>query len=348
MDTLQVGQTVPKVHKTEGIKKTKTPALSKCPLCHNHGVHPLHEKITPQFDLLECGLCDGVFLDLQGASTATFYDDTYYPQEPLLFERMDAWARFRQLSRILPPQSRVLEIGCGHGLTLQKLKQAGHHVSGTEFSSHAASYAKDRLKIPMHVGSVDQLPVTDETFDLITLYHVLEHLEHPQTVLTRLHSMLKPTGHLLLEVPNYRSAFSRWFKSCWFHLDVPRHVFHYGKRSLIQILARSGYSIETCKTRYFLYDVFGNCQSFLNKHLQTQQVLNGKEVQVSLTLDTLLRSPREFLETLAARALFPILFVAFSAIQAVFTALRLEGGTLTIVAKPIQRSSSRYPSPIRV
>lgn len=321
------------ITKKKGTQQGEVSPSPKCPLCHSRRVQVIQKEASWGLDLMECYACEVVFLDLKGTPTSEFYADTYYPPSPLLFEKIDAWARSRQIRRSLPAGARVLEVGCGHGLTLHRLQNKGYSVMGTEFSEHAAGYARDQLGISMHVGPVETIPAEEGTFDFICLYHVFEHLDDPQAALKQFRRLLKPGGRLLVEVPHYRSAFARWFGARWFHLDVPRHVFHYGVKSLTAALNREGFEVDGIKTRYFLYDVFGNVQSFLNGFLKTKQILNGKEVQASFKLSDIMRRPRVYWELVAARLMWPVLFAGFAMVQAVFWALNIEGGTLTVEAK---------------
>jgi SAM-dependent methyltransferase len=105
------------------------------------------------------------------------------------------------------------------------------------------------------------------SFDVITLWHVLEHVARPVPLLERLVSLLRPGGVLVVSVPNFRSWQSRLFSGSWFHLDPPRHLVHFDRETLEECLRRAG--LEIVAERRFLpeYGSSGWVQSALNRLL---------------------------------------------------------------------------------
>lgn len=154
----------------------------------------------------------------------------------------------RALGHIIYPDppaagGRALDVGCGSGRLLKVLKDLGWEVFGLEPSGAAADKARELVGSRIAVGSVPGSSFCRGTFDFIVASHVLEHTVSPAQVLREIHDMLKDGGCLLLVVPNYASTASRIFGTDWYHLDPPRHLFHFDPHTLRNYLSRSGFQI---------------------------------------------------------------------------------------------------------
>jgi len=103
-----------------------------------------------------------------------------------------------------------------------------------------------------------------EPFDCITLWHSLEHMQNINSMLNQINSLLNPSGKLVIAVPNNNSFQSNIFKSKWFHLDVPRHLYHFDTSSLQYCLKTNGFVVEHQCYQELEYDLFGWTQSALN------------------------------------------------------------------------------------
>jgi 2-polyprenyl-3-methyl-5-hydroxy-6-metoxy-1,4-benzoquinol methylase len=179
---------------------------------------------------------------------------------------------------------RVLDVGCGRGVLLQEFRRRGWEVQGTELSEQAASYARQTLKIPVEIGSLETIHFPANHFDAIVLWHVLEHVTNPRALLAEINRILKPGGVLLVSVPNFSSFEARVCKDKWFHLDVPRHITHFSDTTLQQMLGEKGFEVRH-KTGFAPeYDFFSFVQSALNlcglRHNLLYDVLRGKTAKV--------------------------------------------------------------------
>ncbi len=172
--------------------------------------------------------------------------------------------RPRQIEQKQKP-GKVLDIGCGRGLLLNKLRQRGWDPYGTELSEDAAAYARDVLHLPVTTRPLDELSFADNEFDLVIIWHVLEHVTSPLSLLDEVARILKPGGYLLVAVPNFGSWEARWAGKSWFHLDVPRHLTHFTPRTLRPALKRAG--LRPVSTNFFSieYDFFSFVQTVQNK-----------------------------------------------------------------------------------
>jgi SAM-dependent methyltransferase len=138
-------------------------------------------------------------------------------------------------------EGKLLDVGCGAGGNLKSLQEQGWHVFGIEISDVAAAHARDLLHADIHTGTLGSAPFPPNSFDLVLMSHSLEHLPSPADALCRVHSLLKKDGLLVVSVPNVNSLEYKLFGRWWFHLDPPRHFYHFDRRSLSGILPRQGF-----------------------------------------------------------------------------------------------------------
>ena len=135
---------------------------------------------------------------------------------------------------------KILDIGCGDGSLLKYLKESGWQTYGVEFQETASLYARDVLGIDVFSGRLEDAKYSEESFDVITLIHVFEHLPDPSETLKKARSLLKKDGILLIEVPNFNSFEARIFRGKWVGLAAPLHLYQFTPRTLSIMLKRCG------------------------------------------------------------------------------------------------------------
>lgn len=158
----------------------------------------------------------------------------------------------------------VLDIGCGRGLLLAQLRKLGWTVTGIELSERAAHFARTVMQLDVRVGDVGDLHFEEEAFDAVVLWHVLEHVDDPASLLREVRRLVRPGGLVLIAVPNFGSIESRLSKGNWFHLDVPRHVTHFTPETLVNMLKAEQFKSERITFFSPEYDYFSVIQSALN------------------------------------------------------------------------------------
>lgn len=201
----------------------------------------------------------------------------YYPQEDYygsstgrrfnpIMERMISAFRAARAKRVLGVRKtgRVLDIGCGRALLLQHLKSLGWECYGTELSESLASHVRETSGIEVRTGELRDMGFEDGSFDVVTAYHVLEHISNPRETLTAVRRLMKSDGLLVVGVPNLASVQARMSRGRWFHLDVPRHVVHFTPDTLARMLRECGFEITSRKSYSLEYDPYGLVQSLLN------------------------------------------------------------------------------------
>ena len=144
----------------------------------------------------------------------------------------------------------LLDVGCGTGDFLQTAKQHGWDVFGIEPNPNARAIAN--IKTDNVVFDTDKfLEFKPQTFDVITLWHVLEHLPNLEEQVIVLKKLLKPQGTLIIAVPNYKSYDATYYKAFWAAYDVPRHLWHFNKESVSKLFSKVSMQVVKIKPMYF-------------------------------------------------------------------------------------------------
>jgi SAM-dependent methyltransferase len=216
---------------------------------------------------------------------------------------------------------RLLDVGCGDGTFLMAAQQKGWTVVGTEMNPHVAR--SNGLDVRDTIEDVsDRAP-----FDCITLWHSLEHMRDPRSMLSGLLRLLKSNGRLIIAVPDAGGLQAKMFGRKWFHLDVPRHLYHFDADSLTHLLQSSGYSVRRQWHQELEYDLLGWSQSTLNLLFALPNVffycLTGKLGQACRRVGSGLQTMSLSLGTMLSGLLIPAVGIG--------TLLR-HGGTLVVAA----------------
>lgn len=266
---------------------------------------------------------------------ARYYPSGYYG-EGRRFSHMVEWLldrlytyRAARIERVKRP-GRVLDIGCGRGLLLNKLRQRGWDPYGTELSEEAASYARDELKLPVTTLSLEEANFPDGEFDLVILWHVLEHVRAPREMLKEISRILKPGGLLLVAVPNFGSWEARWGGPIWFHLDVPRHVIYWTRKTLTQELETAGMVVRSASYTSLEYDFFSFVQTTQNKMGLRHNLLYDLLRTRSAKMLGKRRNAGKMQAVIALATAVPL--GVLSLLYVPLVALLREGATLTIYA----------------
>jgi SAM-dependent methyltransferase len=172
-------------------------------------------------------------------------------------------ARLRAVAARRP--GRVLDIGCGDGSFLMALAQRGWEIFGTELSEPIAATARKRLGERVRVGPIDEIGFAEASFDLVTFWHVLEHLANPGLVLSEARRLVRTDGRVVVAVPNIESLQASIFKEDWLHLDVPRHRWHFSPRTLAAVADRCDLRVESIQHFSLEYGPFAIVQGVATK-----------------------------------------------------------------------------------
>lgn len=272
------------------------------------------------FDVLVCPVCGLGVIDPIPADLSPFYGAEYYKKRHGFTARYRTWRRMRLLRRHVRGTGRLLDVGCGDGDFVAAAMRAGWRACGIERGERAEEHAQSGLDIR---SSVDELRGLG-TFDVITLWHSFEHMTEPARELDRLLELLADGGTLILVVPDFGGLQARTYGTSWFHLDVPRHVFHFTQRALVELLDRRGLVVVGMDHQEIEYDLFGWLQSTLNALLPTPNLFFNW-----LTGKPLSRRGVELFTGVALAVLLMPLAVVASALGIVAR----RGATINVVAR---------------
>jgi len=186
-----------------------------------------------------------------------YYPAGYGPHAlPLRNRRSPWWSRLAarsgllfQARKALPwhGQGRLLDFGCGGGSFLQRMHGLGWRVTGVDISPVAVDRICGQLGLHALVGSLPHPELPPQAFDVVTMWHSLEHVHDPLEVLRGAHGVLTARGRLLVAVPNFDSLAFRWFGENWFGLDLPRHLTHFTPNTLSAMLERAGFRVRNVR-----------------------------------------------------------------------------------------------------
>jgi 2-polyprenyl-3-methyl-5-hydroxy-6-metoxy-1,4-benzoquinol methylase len=292
------------------------------------------------YPIRRCRQCDLCYTgEVTDDELAAIYSRSYYGSEKAKFlsviETLVKIGHHRQAEKILKLYHRqqskpgtsgqaisVLDIGCGRALLLQEFDKLGADCLGIERSEFPGTGLH---KIDIHVGALHDSELSDERFDIIILWHVLEHITGLGTLLEELPRHLNPDGLLVISVPNFLSWQSRFFRQHWFHLDLPRHVTHLDKNWLVKALASMGLETISHTTFTASQNIYGFMQSSLNKFI-------SRKPNRLYKLLTQSQGQRDW-TALAAWAMLAIPLMPFAVLEALISAISHQGATLTIYAR---------------
>lgn len=148
---------------------------------------------------------------------------------------------------------RLLDIGCGTGDFLKVAKDNQWHVSGVEPNPNARTTANQKTNNSVFdIGQL--LKFEKHSFDVITLWHVLEHLPKLENHIAVFESLLKPNGRLVIAVPNYKSHDANYYKNYWAAFDTPRHLWHFSQNAISKLVQQKG--MDVIKTEPMTFDAY--------------------------------------------------------------------------------------------
>jgi SAM-dependent methyltransferase len=244
-----------------------------CPLCGGAGAERLFTAVdrlhgTPgAYDYVRCDRCGLVYMNPQvDGDLSPLYPEEYEPhrvpsdlgspsrtarllrgvpvlgtlvREALSATMIDDWVAAQ-----LSPESRWLDVGCGSGAFLRKVRdRIGCEVTGVDIAPAAVRVAR-AAGLEIHLGTVEDAPFPPRRFDVVSGWWYLEHVPNPVEVLGRLAVLLAEGGLCILAVPNTASLNARIFGARWYHLDCPRHLTLWSPATTRRLIEDRGLAVE--------------------------------------------------------------------------------------------------------
>lgn len=215
-----------------------------CPLCGTEQNTVIYKKLHyPGASLVKCDHCSHIYTKLKGDTEyKSLYSEGAYElvdTRNSIYDKILSWEYgriMRSIKDFKPQMGRLLDFGCGKGKFGSIAKKQGWQVNGVETAVERAAYAKNIYGLDVSLAVYAEGKIFHYDFDVITLFHVIEHLEHPQVLLGELiKNNLSKNGLVVIEVPNINSEQSRIAGNKWMHLDPQRHISHFTPKRLEQM-----------------------------------------------------------------------------------------------------------------
>jgi len=139
-------------------------------------------------------------------------------------------------------KGRLLDVGCGNGLFPAYMKEFGWAVYGIDPDSRAADFARNHFGIEVTVGNLRKGMFPENSFDAVTMNHVIEHVHDPVETIEEAWRVLKKDGCLVMTTPNAGSISRKFFRGTWRGFEVPRHLWLFTAETLSMCATRAGLS----------------------------------------------------------------------------------------------------------
>lgn len=211
------------------------------------------------FQIVQCSGCGLVYVgdDPAGIDFCALYDESYYTggQAGVFSDyvgqaagrRAAARRRLWTLRRLMP-RGRLLDVGCAAGFFLAEA--ARHYaVRGVEPSNFAAAFAREKLGLDVFNGTLHDAALAAASFDLVTLWDVIEHVPDPAALLVEIKRLLAPGGRLVLTTGDIGSDYARSRGAKWHLLTPPWHLYFFSRATLATLAARAGLRVQHIAAR---------------------------------------------------------------------------------------------------
>lgn len=235
-------------------------SLSTCPVCAGTHFSPCltatdYLVSQAEFAIVQCDTCGFRFTNPRptASSIGAFYESADYVSHhddgrgPMdVAYRAVRSVALKQKVRLITTQhggpGSLLDVGCGTGAFLVEAAQNGWTIAGVEPDSGAAQRAAERTGAAI-LPDVFTLP-NDTPADVITFWHVLEHVHRLNETIERAAALLNPGGSILIAVPNLNSLDAKQFGPFWAAYDLPRHLYHFTPDTIVRLFANHGFSLQ--------------------------------------------------------------------------------------------------------
>lgn len=140
-------------------------------------------------------------------------------------------------------QGRLLDFGCGGGKYVAQMAAAGWKAEGLDLSPDAVREAA-ATGLTVHQGTLPGADLPKAAYDLVTLWHAIEHVPSPKATLAAVREILRPGGRLAVICPRFDSLPAKWYGDLWYGLDLPRHLTHFTRDTLVRHVTAAGFVVE--------------------------------------------------------------------------------------------------------
>jgi 2-polyprenyl-3-methyl-5-hydroxy-6-metoxy-1,4-benzoquinol methylase len=231
-------------------------APRECIICGSDERQLLYEK--EQWKIYECSICGLGILNPRPRKNclALLYQKEYFADQydsgveldsPGFKRWMGLLEHRHRFFRQIKGKGKLLDIGCGNGYFLALCQRMGYEVQGIDLSPWAAEYASSKLGLNVISSEIGDTEFPPETFDIITMWHSLEHSEDPLETVIKVKQWLKHDGIFVIEVPNYTGTDAQHEWDHWIGWQIPYHLFHFTPKALAMLIEKYGFHIVKFK-----------------------------------------------------------------------------------------------------
>jgi len=225
--------------------------------------------------LYKCNECSVIFSDRcrEAFDSATVYEKYYKNETGGRFSfgieyivRLFRFFRAFKIFTVFPGAKRILDIGSGRGFTLYYLKKFYGYTrtAGTQISRNAFEFSRNKLGLEIYDKDLLTLPLDNGSFDVVTIWHVLEHVNDPESYIGKISDLLDDNGKIIVEVPNFDSWSRAFTGKYWLAYDLKHHLFFFTPASLSALLVKHGFEIKRVHTFSLEYSAFTSAQSIVS------------------------------------------------------------------------------------
>ena len=261
---------------------------NKCIICHcsfsNEIVKNIDDYTNEKFVINICNECGlGQTEVNSNFDVSKYYPSVYYGENRKRFSwfvelLVQKFRSFRvhfiqkQLS-IKIKKIKVLDIGCGRGTELQALNTIGWECYGTEHSIDDLNHLTEKGITIFNEELLNNCKFLNGKFNVITLWHVLEHVINPNDLFLEIHRILAKRGILIIEVPNFGSLQAKINRSKWIYTETPRHLYHYTIQSLTKLIQDKSFKIKSISTQSIEFGPIGFVTNLFNLIISEKNLL---------------------------------------------------------------------------
>jgi len=231
------------------------PVFRACNLCGNTGPKLLWERNG--YAIVECSRCGLQYVgqNPEDIDFATLYSESYYTggggqvfadyvgEERA--RRASARRKLRSMRLRTPRSGRLLDVGCAAGFFLVEARRY-FEPQGVEISEFSSGVARERFGLDVFTGTLQDAKFTADSFDVITMWDVVEHLPDPKTVLIEASRVLRPGGSLVLTTGDVGSRYARRAGPNWHLLEPPWHQYYFSRATMSAMGAAAGLRLQAC------------------------------------------------------------------------------------------------------
>lgn len=261
-----------------------------------------NQRLGGTFRLVRCVNCGVERIDpIPNLETLKkHYPAQYYPKDSDAILKDNTNPAYQQAKvRIVQKyikRGRILDVGTGARNLLKYFIDAGWEAVGTEFSEEAAEFARNSWGLDVRVGPIEAQHFEPESFDVITFWHVLEHLSNPKSAIEESRRILKAGGILVVALPNRASLQAKIFGANWYHLDLPRHIYQFTPQSARKLLEGAGLEILEVSHRSEEHNWAGWELSLIPPHREARKKIPGDIRKAWAWLSRILARCEEIIE----------------------------------------------------